>query len=74
MVASAHSSIGSFRVFLGVEPFEPGPSPGSPGHDVYRGEIFNVTNLAEDNWTAYRFDVDTDRPESHHRRDRRSPD
>ena len=28
---------------------------------AYRGEIFNVTNLAEDNWTAYRFDVDTDK-------------
>ena len=27
---------------------------------AYRGEIIKVTNLAEDNWTAYRFDVDTD--------------
>lgn len=28
---------------------------------AYCGELFHVTNLAEDNWTVYCFDVDTDK-------------
>jgi hypothetical protein len=51
VVAWASSGRGGFEWFYAKENAEA----------AYRGEIFNVTDLAEDNWTAYRFDVDTDK-------------
>jgi len=51
VVAWASSGRGGFDWFYDKENAEA----------AYRDELFNVRKLAEDNWTAYRFDVDTDK-------------
>jgi|KBSMisStandDraft_5_1062788.scaffolds.fasta_scaffold229746_2 hypothetical protein len=51
VVAWASSGRGGFEWFYAKENAEA----------AYRGEIFNVMDLADDNWTAYRFEVDTDK-------------
>jgi hypothetical protein len=51
VVAWASSGSGGFDWFYDKENAEA----------AYRDELFKVTILAEDNWTAYRFDVNTDK-------------
>ena len=51
VVAWASSGKGGFDWFYDKENAEA----------AYRGEILKFTNLPEDNWTAYRFDMDTDK-------------
>jgi len=51
VVAWASSGTGGFDWFYDKENAEA----------AYRDELFNVTDLAENNWTAYRFEVDTDK-------------
>ncbi len=51
VVAWTSSGRGGFEWFYAKENAEA----------AYRGEILNVMDLADDNWTAYRFDVETDK-------------